>query len=173
MCVLTRSEIQAELRAGRLVIDPLLDDQIGPASVDLHLGPQIRVPRGPIDPEAIVHVTETSDPAQDTQRLTIEDFYVLRPGCTVHGVTLERIVLPPNLCGWLEGRSRTARFGLTVHVTSGFVHPGVANHQVLEMTNVSQTSLALHPGIRICQIVLERTEGHAVYRGRFADQVAP
>jgi deoxycytidine triphosphate deaminase len=60
-----------------------------------------------------------------------------------------------------------------VHVTSGFVHPGVSNVQVLEMMNVSRTPLALHPGIRICQIVLERTEGEAVYRGRFANQLTP
>jgi deoxycytidine triphosphate deaminase len=45
--------------------------------------------------------------------------------------------------------------------------------QVLEMMNVSRTPLALHPGIRICQIVLERTEGEAVYRGRFAKQLTP
>ena len=35
---------------------------------------------------------------------------------------------------------------------------GIENVQVLEMMNVSRTPLALHPGIRICQIVLERTE---------------
>jgi len=77
------------------------------------------------------------------------------------------------LCGWLEGRSKIARVGLAVHVTSGFVHPGVSNHQVLEMTNVSAVPLAIHPGLRICQVVLERTEGEAVYRGRFASQDSP
>ena len=121
----------------------------------------------------VVHVTEDSDPADNTRLVALREYYVLQPGETVHGATLEKISLPPNLCGWLEGRSRTARFGLTVHVTSGFVHPGVSNVQVLEMMNVSRTPLALHPGIRICQIVLERTEGEAVYRGRFAKQLAP
>ncbi len=81
--------------------------------------------------------------------------------------------LPPDLCGWLEGRSRVARLGLTVHVTSGFVHPGVCNHQVLEMTNVSNVPLAIHAGVRLCQIVLERTVGEAVYRGRYAHQREP
>ena len=38
---------------------------------------------------------------------------------------------------------------------------------------IFNTPLAIHPGIRICQIVLERTEGHAVYHGRFSEQVSP
>jgi len=41
---------------------------------------------------------------------------------------------------------------------------------VLEMSNVAGRPLAIHPGVRICQIVLQRCEGHAVYAGRFARQ---
>lgn len=171
MCVLTRNEILAEIESGRLCIEPFTADQVGPASVDLRLGTEVRVP---IHAEGcVVHVTEDSDPAENTRLVQLSEPYILQPGETVHGATLEKISLPPNLCGWLEGRSRTARFGLTVHVTSGFVHPGVSNVQVLEMMNVSRTPLALYPGIRICQIVLERTEGEAVYRGRFANQIKP
>ena len=171
MCVLTHDEIEREIESGRLRIEPLEPDQIGPASIDLHLANELRVPRrdgcGPIA------VTDDSDPAERTELITLDAPYVLEPGYTVHGVTRETVHLPPNLCGWLEGRSRIARFGLAVHVTSGFVHPGVANRQVLELSNVSGHPLALHADVRICQIVLERTEGHAVYRGRFADQVHP
>jgi len=95
---------------------------------------------------------------------------VLETGCTIHGITRERISLPPDLCGFLEGRSRFARLGLMVHVTSAFVQPGVSNRQVLEMSNVAGQPLRIHPGVRLCQLVLMRTDGTAVYRGRFADQ---
>jgi dCTP deaminase len=95
---------------------------------------------------------------------------VLDPGATIHGITRERLTLPPDLCGFLEGRSRYARLGLMIHVTSAFVQPGVSNRQVLEISNVSGRPLEIHPGTRLCQIVLFRTEGEAVYRGRFADQ---
>jgi deoxycytidine triphosphate deaminase len=40
------------------------------------------------------------------------DPYVLRPGDTIHGITRERIRLPPDVAGWLEGRSRYPRLGL-------------------------------------------------------------
>jgi dCTP deaminase len=99
--------------------------------------------------------------------------YVLEPGCTIHGITRERIGLPPDLCGLLEGRSRFARLGLMIHVTSAFVQPGVSNRQVLEMSNVAGHPLQIHAGVRLCQIVLMRTEGEAVYRGRFANQERP
>ncbi len=171
MCVLTRNEILAEIESGRLCIEPFDVDQVGPASIDLRLGTEVRVPIHA--PGCVVHVTEESDPADNTELVQLREPYILEPGQTVHGATLEKISLPPNLCGWLEGRSRTARFGLAVHVTSGFVQPGVSNVQVLEMMNVSRTPLALHPGIRIVQIVLERTEGEAVYNGRFAKQLSP
>jgi len=171
MCVLTHDEILKELDSGRLKIDPFNRDQVGAASIDLHLGRSIRkLPRSSNGP---LHVTDDADPMVGTELLEIQDYFVLEPGDSVHGATLERVSLPSNLCAWIEGRSRIARFGLTVHVSSGFVQPGVSNVQVLELANLSSVPLALHPGIRICQIVLERTEGHAVYRGRFAHQATP
>jgi deoxycytidine triphosphate deaminase len=38
------------------------------------------------------------------------------------------------------------------------------------MSNVSSQPLLIHAGVRICQLVLMRTEGRAVYQGRFANQ---
>lgn len=171
MSVLTREVILAELESGRLGIEPLDHSQIGPASIDLHLDRELRV----LLPEQAgpIHISEEGSGSPATRLIRIEDYYVIDPGETVHGITRERLLLPPDLCAWIEGRSSIARLGLMVHVTAGFVQPGVANRQVLEMSNVSGTPLAIHPGIRICQIVLQRTEGSAVYRGRFADQDSP
>jgi len=169
MSVLTRDAILAEMRAGRLVIDPFEPDQLGAASVDLTLGDQIRVidaGREPID------VRNEADYRDHTTLRRLDAPYVLEPGCTIHGITRERIGLPPDLCGLLEGRSRFARLGLMIHVTSAFVQPGVCNRQVLEMSNVSDRPLRIHPGVRLCQIVLLRTEGQAVYAGRFSRQDA-
>jgi dCTP deaminase len=167
MPVLTRDAILAELAAGRLEIDPFHPDQLGAASIDLTLGDEIRemLPEtGPIE------LSDEVDYRDHTRKLRLDAPYVLEPGCTIHGITRERITLPPDLCGLLEGRSRFARLGLMIHVTSAFVQPGVSNRQVLEMSNVSKCSLRIHPGVRLCQLVLLRTEGEAVYRGRFADQ---
>ena len=165
--VLTREAILRELAAGRLDIDPLVDDQVGPASVDLHLGDEIRVMEASGDEVA---VTEDADYRSITRLRSLDRPYVLRPGETVLGITRERVRLPPDLAGWLEGRSRYARLGLMIHVTAGFIAPGVNSRQVLEMSNVAKHPLTIHAGVRLCQIVLQRCEGAAVYAGRFARQ---
>ena len=165
--ILTCDVIRHEIDSERLVIDPLSFDQIGPASIDLHLGDEIRIMEGGPD---VIDMTEDADYRLVTKVRRLNRPYLLKPGETIHGITRERIHLPDNICGWLEGRSRFARLGLMIHVTSGFVAPGVNNKQVLEMANVAGRPLAIHGGTRICQLILQRTEGKAIYQGRFAQQ---
>jgi dCTP deaminase len=167
MAVLTRDVILREIESGRVIIDPFDLDQVGVASVDLTLGSQIRVIELGSSPIEILDDTNFRD---HTEVRSLEAPFVLEPGVTIHGITNERVTLPSDVCGFLEGRSRFARLGLMVHVTSAFVQPGVANRQVLEMSNVSSRALRIHAGVRVCQLVLMRTEGRAVYAGRFADQ---
>mgnify|MGYP002624474382 FL=1 len=167
MAVLTRDAIRRELDAGHLVIDPLEEDQIGPASIDLTLGDEIRILEPGTTP---IDIRESSDYRDHTRVASLAEPYVLSPGATIHGITRERIELPANLVGFLEGRSRFARLGLMIHVTSALVQPGVRNRQVLEMGNIAGHPLRIHAGVRLCQLVLMRTEGEAAYRGRFALQ---
>ena len=165
--ILTRDVILREMAAGRIEIEPFTPDQLGAASIDLHLGDEIRVMQASRDP---VPVTEAADYRTFTDVRPLDVPYALTPGETIHGITRERITLPGDVGGWLEGRSRFARLGLMIHVTSGFVQPGVSSRQVLEMSNVSNRTLLVHGGVRLLQIVLQRCEGSAVYHGRFARQ---
>jgi dCTP deaminase len=167
LTILTRDVLLAELEAGRLRVEPLAPDQVGPASIDLTLGDEIRVIVPGSDP---IPLREDVDYRDWTERRPLEPGFVLDPGVTVHGITRERIELADDLCGLLEGRSRFARLGVMIHVTSAFVQPGVRNRQVLEISNVSGRALSLFPGVRICQLVVMRAEGSARYAGRFADQ---
>ncbi len=167
MAVLTRDPLLAEIEAGRIGIEPLAPDQVGPASIDLTLGDEIRV----ITPgETPIPLEADVDYRDHTRIERLDGSYVLKPGATIHGITRERITLAPDLCGFLEGRSRFARLGLMIHVTSAFVQPGVSNRQVLEISNVAGRPLEIHAGVRICQLVVLRAEGSAVYAGRFAVQ---
>jgi dCTP deaminase len=169
MAVLTRDVILQEIQSGRLSIDPLDSDQVGVASIDLTLGDEIRLIESGAKP---IEIRDATDFREYTRVASLQQGFVLEPGVTIHGITRERVTLPPDVCGFLEGRSRFARLGLMVHVTSALVQPGVSNRQVLEMSNVSSRSLRIHRGVRVCQLVLMRTEGEAVYQGRFAEQEA-
>jgi len=170
MAILTKDEILKEMRAGKIIIEPFSEDQVGPGSVDLHLGNEFRIFK---KLHEIYHVTDNSDFNEVTDLISVENYFVLMPGESVLGITKERVTLPPYLSGWLEGRSRFARLGLMVHITASFMHPGINNHQVLELSNVSPMPLALHPGTRICQFIFEKTIGEAVYSGIFANQDRP
>ena len=167
MSVLTRDVILTELDEGRIRIDPMDRNQIGVASIDLTLGREIREIESSDEPIRVVDETDYRD---HTRVRTLDTPYRLEPGVTIHGITAEHVSLPDDLCGFLEGRSRFARLGLMIHVTSAYVQPGVSNRQVLEMSNVSSRALEIVAGVRICQLVLMRTEGRAVYDGRFKDQ---
>ena len=167
MGVLTREEILKEINQGNIEIVPFEEDQVGPGSIDLHLGREFRV----FKKLRNACVVEDSISVEAlTERLEAEESFTLMPGETVLGITHESIKLPANICGWLEGRSRFARMGLVIHMTASFVQPGINNRQVLEIGNLAPFPLVLKPGVRICQIILERTEGRASYQGRFRSQ---
>ena len=167
MSVLTHDVILRELDSGRVRIDPFDGSQVGVASIDLTLGSEIREI---VNDDAAIPVTDDTDYHDHTRVLGLDQPYRLDPGVTIHGITAEHVTLPSDLCGFLEGRSRFARLGLMIHVTSAFVQPGVSNRQVLEMSNVSSRALEIVAGVRICQLVLMHTDGQATYGGRFQDQ---
>jgi len=73
-------------------------------------------------------------------------------------ISEEKITLAPDIMGRLEGRSRYARMGLAVHITSAVVQPGSDNHQVFEIVNSAPFTVVLHKGMRISQVVFYRLE---------------
>ncbi len=170
--VLTGNEILKYLEVGKIGITPFEKDQVGPTSIDLTLGNKFRVFK---KVKKIFHVKEDISYEGFTEVISVKegDYLLLMPGELVHGITKEKIRLPEDLAGWIEGRSRFARIGLMIHVTAGLVQPGCDNKQVLEISNMSPMPMALHPGTRICQIILERLEGKARYEGAFKDQLNP
>ena len=167
MAVLTREDVLKEIRSGTIKIDPFEPNQVGPGSIDLRLGNEFRV----FKKLRNALVVEENISLEDlTERVVVEDTFTLMPGETVLGITQERIRLPSDICGWLEGRSRFARIGLVIHMTASFVQPGIDNRHVLEIGNLAPFPLVLKPGVRICQVILERTEGKSSYQGSFKTQ---
>ncbi|NHJ33691.1 MAG: dCTP deaminase [Asgard group archaeon] len=172
MTVLSKEEILKHIEERRIEINPFESDHVGPTSIDLTLGNKFRVFK---KVRKIFHVKEDLKYEEVTKVVSVKngDFLLLMPGELVHGITKERIRLSEDLAGWIEGRSRFARIGLMIHVTAGLVQPCCDNKQVLEISNMSPMPIALYPGTRICQIILERIEGKAKYEGRFKDQISP
>lgn len=172
MSVLIGKEIEKALQNKSITIEPFDKSQVGPGSIDLTLGNNFRVFK---KRSKAYHVKDDSRFQDITKDIHVKngDYIVINPGEMILGITKEKITLAHNMSGRLEGRSRFARFGLAVHVTAGFMHPGISNHQVLEIVNLGHAPLALYPGTRICQFIFEKCQGRARYQGRFEKQVKP
>lgn len=164
--ILTKNEILKEIKKGRIKIQPFLKDQVGPASIDLHLSDEFRI----FKKWKTAPIAEDVDFKKFTKLIKVKKYKILGPGGFVLGLTKEKITLPENICGLITGRSRFARLGLSIHVTAIFIQPGISNKQVLEIKNVSKIPLILYPGTRICQIVLMKTLGKSKYKGKFKKQ---
>jgi dCTP deaminase len=111
--ILSDRTIRAELDAGRIVIDPLDEQCIQPSSVDLRLDRLFRV--------FLNHTMPVIDVKEDLEDLTrlVEigegEAFILHPGEFVLGSTYERVTLPDDLVGRIEGKSSLGRLGLLIH----------------------------------------------------------
>ena len=148
--ILSDRTIREFLSDGRIVIDPLDPADIQPSSVDLHLANRFRV--------FLNHTRRVIDVKEDQTDLTEEvvvnndDAFILHPGEFALGSTLERVAIPDDLVGRIEGKSSLGRLGLLIHTTAGFVDAGWDGHLTLELSNVANLPITLYPGMKIGQI---------------------
>lgn len=153
--ILSDRDLRERLRKGDLVVDPLDDPdvQVQPASIDLRLGQEFLVFRNPHIP-----FIDTRAPAIEayTERVDIAPGqpFIMHPGEFCLGSTLERVRIPHDLVARVDGRSSLGRLAIVVHATAGFIDPGFEGHITLELSNLGRVPVALHPGMRVSQIVL-------------------
>jgi dCTP deaminase len=152
--VLSDRDIRAEIRAGRIVIDPYLPEAVQPSSVDLHLDRRFRVFKNSRYP----YIDVREEQAELTELVEIggDDPFILHPGEFVLGSTLERVGLPDDLVARLDGKSSLGRLGLLIHSTAGFVDPGWEGNLTLELSNVANLPITLYDGMKIGQISFQR-----------------
>ena len=151
--ILSDRTIREEIKAGRVVIDPFDDDMVQPSSVDVRLDRYFRV--------FLNHTMPVIDLKKNLEELTrlveidAEDpdrTFILHPGEFVLGSTLERVALPDDTVGRIDGKSSLGRLGLLIHSTAGFIDPGFDGHITLELSNVASLPITLYPGMKIGQI---------------------
>jgi dCTP deaminase len=172
--ILSKKEIFRAIKEKQIKITPFSPSLVGACSVDLRLGSRFKFFRKPAKGVAVnKNFAALPDDYYEEKTVLNGDFVELVPNELVLGCTLERVRLSDGLCARIDGRSKIARAGLLVHVSSSLVQPGVDNVQVLELMNVSPLPLKLYPGARVCQIVFEELKGKARYSGAFAKQRAP
>ena len=177
--VLSDRTIKEEMAKGRIVIEPLGEGCIQPASVDLRLDHELRVF---LPPETYSLIDIRRDSAELTELVEIPDPmpFVLEPGQFVLASTLEYVELPDDIVARIEGKSSLGRLGLLIHSTAGYVDPGFKGQLTLEISNVAGVRITLFYEMKISQIsflrlstAAERPYGTPELRSKYQRQVGP
>lgn len=161
--VLSDADIKKALKDRRIAISPApdLESQLGSCSIDLRLGNTFRVfeysKKAYIDPAKKDYSNEI------TREVLVEEGgqFIMQPGDFVLAVTLEKVTIPDNLMGRLEGRSSLGRLGIVVHSTASIFDPGWDGNCVLELGNLGRMAVVLTVGMRICAMTFEELSSSA------------
>ena len=181
MAILSDKTIKEYLEEGKIVIDPLKDEQqIQPSSVDMRLGDEFKVFKvirkpyiDPKDEEDIAEYMESSTVPEG-------EAFIIHPNEFALATTQEYVKVPDDLVARVEGRSSMGRLGVTMHVTAGYVDPGFEGRITLEISNIGAMPVALYPGQRVCQLVFETMTtpaelpyGHPKRNSKYKNQLKP
>ena len=176
--VLSDRTIREQIDAGRIRIDPFDASCLQPASVDLRLDNTFLVFRH--TSKAYIDLARELDGLTEVVRAPEGEPFMLHPGEFVLGSTIEKVTLPDDIVGRLEGKSSLGRLGLLTHVTAGFCDPGFSGYLTLELSNVSNLPITLYKGMRVGQISFftmttpaAKPYGSAGLESRYQDQRGP
>lgn len=147
-----------------LVIEPLEEEQVQPASIDIRLGNTFSVVE---DSSAGIINLEN----EIRYKTISSDSYLLLPNQFVLATTMEYFRLPNDLTAFVEGRSSLGRMGLFIQ-NAGWVDPGFEGEITLELYNANRCAIELKAGRRVGQLVFAKIDGAASnpYNGKYQKQ---
>ena len=148
--ILSDKSIKERIDRQSIIIDPLLNGSIQPASIDLRLGNSLLLFSNSW--RTHIDVMEPADDVVDRGQIHKDKPFILHPDQFVLGSTLERITIPRDIVARIEGKSSLARYGLLIHSTAGFVDPGWDGKLTLELSNVGILGITLYCGMKIGHI---------------------
>ena len=162
--ILSDKTISRMLREKSLVIEPITDDQIQPASVDVRLGNTFSVVED--TPTGIITLN-----SEIKYKTITADKYLILPGQFVLATTMEYFELPDDLTAFVEGRSSLGRLGLFIQ-NAGWVDPGFRGEITLELFNANRCAIELQCGRRVGQLVFAQMDDCALnpYCGKYQGQ---
>lgn len=145
-----QNTVDREFDSGVVITPMPQDEDWSDDAVNLRLGNHFLLPQSPPPPFIALDKLKLN---QTRVHVPWGEYLVLPPHHTVLGSTLEFIKLPLDLSGQILTRSSIARTFIIIE-TAPWIHPGYRGCLTLEIANVSNTPVLLHPGIPIGQLLL-------------------
>lgn len=181
--ILSRREILSYLKEGRLQITPEPSpDDIDQVSIDLRLGRTFTELKELPDHIGSVRIAASIFDAQDLWDQQEASEFVLKPKQLVLAHTFEKIRIPSDVVGLVEGRSSWARIGVSIHITAPKIDPGFNGTITLEMANLGRAPVTLRAELdKPAQLMFVRLseplKDEELYGGKaddiFQDQTTP
>ena len=156
--ILSDRDIRKYLEKRKIVIDPFpdLSIQLGACSIDLRLGNDFCIfehsKHAYIDLKGAFQVGDI----MKNIHIDPEEPFIMQPGEFVLATTIERIEIPDDLVGHIDGRSSLGRLGLIIHGTASIFDPGFRGNATLELSNIGRMPIVLYSGMRICAFTFEK-----------------
>ena len=148
--ILSDKTIKEKISQGSIKISPCNEDCIQPSSIDVHLGNGFLVFNKVKNP--VIDVRQKHESLMEKVEINEGEPFILHPNEFVLGNTLERVEMPVDIAGRIEGKSSLGRLGLLIHSTAGYVDPGFKGNLTLELSNVSPLPIKLFPKMKIGQL---------------------
>lgn len=155
--ILSDREIKKYIEEKKIKINPEVDlkKQLGSASLDLRLGNEFRIFEDTKHPFIDVEKPETFRNITKLVKIKNSNPIIFHPNQFILAITFEEVSLPSDITARIDGRSSLGRLGIIIHSTAGHIDPGFRGRITLEMSNIGNLPILLHPGIRICQLVFQ------------------
>lgn len=160
--VLSGRSIRRLMRSGGLVIDPLGEGQIQPASVDLRVAGEMLTAAG----KEIDFGKEPEYERSDGEEI------IIPPGKHALVRTVESIELPKDIGAITKLRSSASRIGLMFN-NAGWVDPGFRGALTLSLYNSNQVPVRIKAGTRLFQLLLVKLDQESEgYMGKYSNRSA-
>ncbi|MBZ9572609.1 dCTP deaminase [Patescibacteria group bacterium] len=155
--ILSDNDIKKYIREGKIKIKPKpnFKEQLGPCSLDLHLGNVFKTFKPSQYP--YLDIKRKVNFEEFMEEVKIEDGapFILQPKEFVLAITKEEFSLSNDLMARLDGRSSLGRLGVVVHSTAARFDPGWRGKGVMELGNLGVMPVVLYSGMRICALTFE------------------
>src|SRR3989338_6237943 len=99
--ILSDRDIRAEIGKGTISIEPYHPECVQPSSIDVHLGGKFLVFNRV--QHAVIDVREKQENLMKMVEVNENEPFILHPGEFVLGSTIERVKMPRNIAGRIEG----------------------------------------------------------------------
>ena len=165
---------------GATLIDPFDPEMVQPASIDVHLDRYFYRAQT-VDPTYVIDPVKSNDDCfEELFEVPEGETFLMNPKDFVLASTVQKLTVPTNMMARFEGKSSLGRIGLLTHITAGFIDPGFSGFITLELKNVTNFGIVLHPGMKIGQICFEDLSasvefpyGSSENGSHYQDQVGP